>query len=196
MQQNKQPTPSIRRHRPFYKIPLFWIIFVIILLAGAFTAQRVIAAKKKPSVTTDQTSSQTTSFTAKSESTQPSETKTTQESKPADSDGKTPAKYDGEDPNTNASLTGSLTAARFSGDKLVIRVNIDQYLSSGTCNLAVSDGAHQLAKSATLIPSAATSTCEGFDIAGSELSSFARPLYITISLTSGDKSGIIEGKVE
>ena len=194
MQQNKQPTPSIRRHRPFYKIPLFWIIFIIIIAAGVIFVPRVLA-KKQPTATS-QPSSQTTSPTTKTETTQSLETKTTQESKSSDSDGKTPAKYDGEDPNVSESITGTLTTARFSGDKLILRVNIDQYLSSGTCQLTVSDGAHTLAKTANLIPSAATSTCEGYDIAGSELSSFARPLYITINLTSGDKSGIIEGQAE
>ena len=196
MQQNKQPTPSIRRHRPFYKLPVFWVILTALVVAGAIFVPRVLA--KKPSAADTQPSSQTTSSTTKSDTAQSSETKTTPSdtTTPTDSDGKTPTKYDGEDPNTSASLTGSLTAARFSGDNLILRVNIDQYLSSGTCNLTISDSTHTLAKSANLIPSAATSTCEGFDIAGSELSNFARPLSITIRLASGDKTGIIEGKVE
>lgn len=195
MHKNKQTSPS-SRHRPFYQLPLFWIILIILVVAGILIVPRVLA---KPASTSDQPTTTTSSSTSTSSSknTQSAEQPSTKpDTTTSDSGDKTPTKYDGEDPNTSASLTGSLTAARFSGDNLILRVNIDQYLSSGTCNLTISDGTHTLAKSANLIPSAATSTCEGFDIAGSELSNFARPLSITIRLTSGDKTGTIEGKVE
>lgn len=192
MQQNKQPNPSFR-HRPFYQLPAFWLILAIFITAGVIIVPRVLA---KTSPTPEQPQAQPTA-TPQSDPTSPSQTNIPQtETKPAGSGDKTPVQYDGEDPNTSASLTGTLTTARFSGDKLILRVNIDQYLSSGACNLTVSDGTHTLSRSANLIPSAATSTCEGFDLSGSELANFTRPLHIAISLTSGDKSGTIEGKVE
>lgn len=204
MQENKQLKPSTkptRRHRPAYKHPLF-IPVIILIVAGAVFA--VLYFTKKPEAPANSTVSQTT----KTEPTQPSsnsQKETTQETAkenpdPTDSsvspDGKTPAQYDGADPNQGEALTGSITAARFDGDKLIVRLNIDQYLSSGTCELALSDGTNQLQKSANLVPSAATSTCEGFDVASSELSNFSRPLNININLTSGNKTGLITGVVE
>lgn len=196
MPENKQPTPSIRRHRPFYKLPLFWFTLIIVLLAGAFAAQRVIAAKKKSSApeSSGTTTSQTTETIGNqsSEKSQGSAAKT--ENK--DSDGKTPSQYDGSNPNEGGSLTGSLTTARFDGGKLILRVSIDQYLASGTCNLEISDGANKLQKSANISPIASTSSCEGFDVLDAELSGFAKPMDVKITLSSGDKSGVIEGKVE
>ncbi|MBQ3294567.1 hypothetical protein IJG98_02470 [Candidatus Saccharibacteria bacterium] len=196
MHENKQTSPS-SRHRPFYQLPLFWIILIILVVAGILIVPRVLA-KPAPEGTTTPISTTTTSSsnTSSTSSEAKSTTETAEESSSSTSDGKTPTKYDGEDPNTSASLTGSLTTARFSGDKLIVRVNIDQYLSSGTCTLTISSGSNQLVKTANLIPSAATSTCEGFDVPSSELSGFNRPLSVTINLTSGDKIGIIEGQVE
>lgn len=197
MQENKQETSSIRRHRPFYKLPLFWIILVAVLLGGALIAQRVIAAKKKSSASDSSTeSSVQVPNNAKSSE---ESAATTQKSNAAqtDSPDKTPSQYDGEDPNRSASLTGFLSTARFDGDKLVLRLTIDQYLAEGICKLTLTDDAgHSLQKSASLTPVASTSSCEGFDVAGSELSDFVRPIYITVDLASGDKVGVVEGSVE
>ena len=46
--------------------------------------------------------------------------------------------YDGETPNTSKTLTGIITYADVMGDDLIIRVNIDQFLLTGTCNIIVS----------------------------------------------------------
>ena len=196
MQKNKQPTPS--RHRPFYQLPTFWIICIAIIAitTGIIFIPR-ISAKNQP--TTSPTAPASTDLEdQKSKDTKSSETpqSSEQKGKTSDSDNKTPVKYDGEDPNVGETLSGIITTARFSGDKFILRVNINQYLSAGTCNLTLSDGAHQLSKTANLIPSASTSTCEGFDIPSAELSNFTKPIYITINLNSSDKTGTIEGKVE
>lgn len=197
MQKNKQPTPS--RHRPFYQLPTFWIICIIIIIitiVGIIFVPRILAKNQPAASPTAPTptnlEAQKSKDTKSSETPQSSE----QKDKTPSSDNKTPAKYDGEDPNVAETLSGIITTARFSGDKFILRINIDQYLSAGTCNLTLSDGTHQLSKTANLIPSASTSTCEGFDISSSELSNFAKPIYITINLISSDKTGIIEGKVE
>ena len=205
MQENKQLKPPTeepsRRHRPFYKHPLFLATVIILVVAGAIFA--ILHFTKKPDTPATSTVSTPTEET---KSTQPStstaeETKgTTTNTETSDSsvspDGKTPAQYDGADPNRGEALTGSITAARFDGNKLLVRVNIDQYLSSGTCNLTITNGSNQLQKSANLIPSVATSTCEGFDIDSTELANFSRPLNININLTSGNKTGTITGVVE
>ncbi|MBR2586985.1 hypothetical protein IKE71_01265 [Candidatus Saccharibacteria bacterium] len=194
MQEKNQPTPAVRRHRPILKTPLFWIIVVIFTTIGIFLALHFL--KQPESATSKPQSSvavKTTSpATEKKETTEPA----SNTDQPSDSDGKTPEKFDGPDPNQGESLTGYLTAARFDGEKLVLRVNIDQYLPGGTCSLEISDGTRSLQKTANISPVASTSSCEGFDVPTSELKGFSRPLNIKIALTSGAKSGTIEGNVE
>lgn len=99
--------------------------------------------------------------------------------------------YEGEDPNTLEELTGSLTFAQVSDNNLVIRVNIDQYLTSGTCSLSLSNG---YAAEAAIIPTGSIySSCEGFDIPVSSLPSGT--LNINIRLSSDGKTGTITGSV-
>lgn len=203
MAKNKHQTTS-RRHRAFYKQPLFHIFILILLAVGAILLFR--QQPKEPTVT-DSANSNSSASNSKEHSTNasnvtsssttaPAESSTSANSSSVSPDGKTPEKYEGADPNNSESITGSITAARFDGDKLIIRVNIDQYLSSGTCTLALSDGRSQLEKTARLTPVAATSSCEGFDVMNSELTDYSRPLDIIITLSSGDKTGTITGRVE
>lgn len=101
--------------------------------------------------------------------------------------------YDGEDPNALESLTGSVTTSRISGQNYILRVNINQYLTSGTCHLEFtgSDATHT--DDVAIIPSASSSTCEGFDI---PLKALGSGTYIyNIYLTSGDRTGTITGEV-
>lgn len=102
------------------------------------------------------------------------------------------AAYEGDNPNYNNQLTGALTYAGVNGGILVIRVNIDQYLDSGTCRLSLGGGT-EYSDVVNVVSSASTSTCEGFDIPVSNLASGT--YKITIDLNSGDKKGIIEGEV-
>lgn len=102
---------------------------------------------------------------------------------------KTPAKYDGNDANTYENLTGFVTYVGKSGDKLMIRVSIDQYLSSGSCVLELGD----YTASANISASAATSTCEGFDIPLSALGGLSGDVDFVINLASGEKIGTING---
>ncbi len=208
MQKNKQQNPSpetvSRRHRPLYKHPLFLATVILIVIAGIVFA--VLHFTKKPSNSSDSTVSTSQSSNApkstqsstetKNESTPETPADTTSSDSSVSPDGKTPEKYEGADPNQGETITGSLTTARFDGNKLLVRVNIDQYLSSGTCQLTLTNGANQLEKTARLIPSASTSTCEGFDIDSAELSNFSRSINININLTSGDKTGVITGVIE
>ena len=201
MAKNKHQTPT-HRHRAFYKHPLFHIFVLILLAVGAILIFR--QQPKEPTLT-DFTSSSTPSSkehstdisnTTHSSTAAPTESSASANDSSVSPDGKTPEKYEGADPNNSEAITGSITTARFDGDKLIIRINIDQYLSSGTCTLTLSDGTNQLEESAHLTPVAATSSCEGFDVMSSELTNYSRPLNITITLSSGDKTGTITGRVE
>lgn len=102
--------------------------------------------------------------------------------------------YEGEDANSFADLTGAITYAGVSGGFLKIRVNIDQYLESGTCTLALrKEGANTYSAEARIVASASTATCEGFDVSTGELEGgdYAIVLYIS----SGEKTGEIDGEV-
>ncbi|MBR3319202.1 hypothetical protein IKG06_01700 [Candidatus Saccharibacteria bacterium] len=201
MAKNKHQTYPKRR-RAFYKQPLFHIFILLLLAVGA-----IFLFRQQPKEPTLTDSSNTTIPSSKEHSTNTSDTTPSSSTAPAESnvstndssispDGKTPEKYEGADPNSSESITGSITTARFDNDKLMIRVNIDQYLSSGVCTLIVSDGTNRLEKTARLTPAAATSSCEGFDIASSELTNYSRPFDITINLSSDGRIGTITGRVE
>lgn len=103
--------------------------------------------------------------------------------------------YDGESPNVAEVLTGVITHATVSGEKLVVRVNIDQYLESGTCTLSVKQGENAVYKDvARIVNSAVTATCEGFDVPVAGLSN--GEVQIAIDLESGDRTGKISGAVQ
>lgn len=103
--------------------------------------------------------------------------------------------YDGESPNKSDTLTGLITYADVINDKLIIRVNIDQFLSSGNCNLTMSrNGATYYTKSVAIQESVTTSTCDGYEIPVSELSN--GDFTVEIGLESEGKSGKITGRVK
>lgn len=103
--------------------------------------------------------------------------------------------YDGEDPNEQGGLTGVITYLGVSGSDLVVRVNIDQYLTSGSCEINVIKGGEVLYTSlASVIDSASTSTCEGFNVPVEKLSS--GKIQVNINVSSGEKTGIISGETE
>ena len=100
--------------------------------------------------------------------------------------------YDGDDPNGADSLSGVVTYAGVNGNNLIIRVNIDQYLSGGQCNLSiVRDGSTLYSSTASIVNNASTATCEGFDVPVFELGS--GEVTVLINLTSGDRNGTIRG---
>lgn len=102
--------------------------------------------------------------------------------------------YDGSNPNAGATLTGVISYVGFDENIVRIRVNIDQFLESGTCRLALTR-AGQIAYEETvkIIDNVATSTCEGFDILASKL---AGPSYEAVIYLTGDgKTGEIHGEV-
>lgn len=110
-------------------------------------------------------------------------------------DEKKVAQYEGEDPNKAEGLSGAVTYAGVFSEKLMIRVNIDQYLQSGNCQLILKkDGVDIYGDVANITGSASTATCEGFDVPVSGLS--AGNYSIEIILKSDEKSGVIRGEVD
>lgn len=102
--------------------------------------------------------------------------------------------YEGEDPNTKKDLTGVVTYAGVSGDVLMIRVNIDQYLAEGNCELnLIRNGTVIYSDTTGIVTAATTATCEGFNVPISSLNNGS--YQILINLSSDNKAGIISGEV-
>lgn len=102
--------------------------------------------------------------------------------------------YDGEDPNQANELTGVVTYAGVNGGNLMIRVNIDQYLENGKCELTLRQGGATIYNSiASIIGSASTATCEGFDVPINKLG--GGKFEININLKADERTGLIRGEV-
>ena len=175
--------PRRRRTHKFTSFIAFLILFVVAGIIGYLVYQSYFA-------------DQPTGVPTQVEPTSTQPTKTPTEPEPTETpaeDAKTPTKYEGENPNQKSSITGAITYASKNGDKLTIRVNIDQYLTTGNCNLVLSqNGTDIYGASANLIDSASTSTCEGFDVPATNLSG---KYLITINLVSGNKTGRVTKEV-
>ena len=102
--------------------------------------------------------------------------------------------YDGDSPNKSETLTGMITYANVVDGELVMRINIDQLLQSGNCNLTMSrNGITYYTQSVAIQESVTTSTCDGYKIPVSELPK--GNLSVEIMLDSDGKTGKITGKV-
>ena len=102
--------------------------------------------------------------------------------------------YEGEDPNEREDLTGVVTYAGVNGNNLMIRVNIDQYLAEGNCELnLIRNGTVIYSDTTGIVTAATTATCEGFNVPISSLSN--GNYQIVINLSSDNKTGTISGEV-
>ena len=100
--------------------------------------------------------------------------------------------YDGKDPNGAGGLSGVVTYAGVSGGVLMVRVNIDQYLDNGKCELnLVRDGGVVYNSTAEIVGSASTATCAGFDV---PIGGLGGNYQVRVLLSSGEKTGVIEGE--
>ena len=107
---------------------------------------------------------------------------------------KKPIQYDGGSPNEFEYLTGAVNYVKTNGGKLLIRVSIDQYLESGTCELALMQGGEMMyQETVDIIGDATTSTCKGFDVPVAGLAS--GELQFTVYFASGDRVGEVSGGV-
>ena len=199
---------SSKRFKPLFILTI--IVLAIAVGTTSFFVTKYLSEKKKPENNSQPVTNTTQNPTKTGRTTKESSQKSTEQpeelphkpeespSTEADSTDKTPEQYSEENANTTETITGTITTARFSGDNLIIRVNIDQYLSSGTCELTLTDSAsNTFSKVANISPSAFTSTCEGFDLTTTDLNPIARPpVDINIKLISGEKTGTITGRVD
>ena len=169
-----------------------WLIFLV-LIVGAITVAILVKNNFDKKLDND---GQTTNVD------KPEEKKTENKTENQNSDNteetskqeeKAP-QYEGESPNKAETLTGLITYADVVNDELVIRVNIDQFLQSGSCNLTMSrNGVTHYSQTVGIQESVTTSTCDGYKIPVSELPK--GDLVVEIDLNSEGKSGKITGRV-
>lgn len=100
--------------------------------------------------------------------------------------------YSGDNPNEKEQISGAITYIGISNDTLAVRVNIDQYIEEGNCIITLVGTKTDYTEAARIIDSAATSTCEGFNIPLSVLKD--NHLNIIIEVRSDTKQGIIRGE--
>lgn len=93
-----------------------------------------------------------------------------------------------EKPETSqpSTLTVSFTSAAQSGNTLRVRAMIQQVVT-GTCTLTLKKGSETVTKTASTYPNASVTTCKGFDVPVSELSS--GKWDATLSVTAGKATG-------
>lgn len=112
----------------------------------------------------------------------------------ANNDGKTPTQNEGDNPNTSENFTGFITNKNINStsQQLTIRVTIDQLVQpAGTCTLRLTsaESGSVVTKTAPTIDNPSYSSCQGFDIPLSELSS--GKWRIDINVRNATKSGNI-----
>lgn len=104
-----------------------------------------------------------------------------------------PVQYEGGDPNLEEGLTGVVTYAGVTDGKLMVRVNIDQYLDSGSCELVLMNGGVTVYNMMVeIVGSASTASCAGFDVPTNGLPS--GKLQIVVYLSANGKTGEIKGE--
>lgn len=164
---------------------IFWVLMLVLFVAAAVVCYLVwnnyFRDKKEDKPTEEQSL------------VEEHEEKKAEEKKEETIEKKKVVQYEGEDPNTQEELTGVVTYAGINGDNLMIRVNIDQYLESGSCELSLMQNGVAYSDVASIVGSAATATCEGFNV---PVSGLGGDYEIVIKISSGDKTGTINGKVE
>lgn len=182
-----------RRRRPIYRRPWFYLVLILVAAAIAFGVwffcfRDNSGSDSVDTVDTSDTSSGKVPYGAETKA----ENKSTDDPNAETGKKQTPSQYDGEDPNDSEEITGYISYAAINYDHLSIRLTINQYLSSGTCNLTMTSGGTTVTRSADIDASASTSTCQGFDIPLSDLPSGA--WQITVRITADGKSGTITGE--
>lgn len=101
--------------------------------------------------------------------------------------------YEGENPNEKTDLTGSVTYAEVHDGVLRVRVNIDQFVAEGSCELSlVKEGRLIYTEIVGVESVAATATCRGFDVAATDLGMGA--IQVIVKVSAGGKIGIIYGE--
>lgn len=165
--------------------------YIILTVAILITATAILGFIYLKKAQTPENPTLSTERFTEPDNTQISKTNESENSNP---DAKKEIKnIEGPDPQTLEKLSGTITYSGVVGQMLVIRTNIDQFISEGSCNLKLSNNTAVIEKQSTLVTNPSSSTCDGFNVPLVELSNGDWDIEITVS--GNNKSGTIKGKV-
>ena len=103
--------------------------------------------------------------------------------------------YEGESPNKAKELSGAITHAGVVNGKLMIGVNVDQFLDAGKCELSLMrNGDVVYSESANIVADVTTSSCEEFNIPIEKTGN--GKTEIIIKLSANGKEGEVRGEVD
>lgn len=193
-------TSGARRHR--YG-PAVAIIFLILIVVSAFVGYKVIKSFDDPILKKSENGSNTAGSPKtedektndnNSGSQDTKEDKTKEDNPPRETEKSNP-KYEGNDVNSENTLTGIVNYVGLSDNTFMVRVAIDQTISSGTCDFALTSPSGKVYGFSNSTTSGPSSTYCGLDADFSSLRSEHGTWKIstTIKSTSG-KTGIISGE--
>ena len=183
-----------QRHR--YGLFIALIFLILIVVAGIIGYKLIKSSNESPAKKSDDTTKVDTHDESKNgpsaEGSQ--DPKGTQShSDPDREKEKANPKYEGDDPNNSATLTGIINYIGAANDTFMVRVAIDQTISSGTCNFILTSPSSQVYNFASETEPGPTSTyCElNIPLPNPEKGSWE--VKVDISTTDG-KKGTITGE--
>ncbi len=163
-------------------------VIVLIVGGGVYTYYATRTSDNKPSLETTNSDNSKTN----DEDADKTDDETTQVDS-GENEKDIPKQYEDSNTNTDGSLTGVINYKSVIDGNLTLRVTIDQSLTSGTCSLKLTSAGKTVTRSAPVVTNPSSSTCEGFSVPVSELSSGQWAIEITV--TSGSRTGTLKDKV-
>lgn len=172
------------------------IVALILVLFGGFLIWNYFIRPNKPNPPDNINNTNDTERLNLNDDIEPNEDNNSMTKPRIDSDGKTPVQYEGDNPNTAQDFTGFITnkSVNSTSGQLTIRLTIDQLVQpAGTCTLelASTTSSATVTKTAPTVDNPSSSSCQGFDIPLSELSS--GKWRIKVQVKNNSKSGEIDG---
>lgn len=169
------------------------IVALILVLFGGFLIWNYFIRSDQPDKPNEINNGTNNTQTNSNDTTKPADN--TQDEQSAENDGKTPVQNEGTNPNTAQGFTGFVTSksVNSTSKQLTIRLTIDQLVSpAGTCTLKLTAASGAtITKTAPTFDNPSYSSCQGFDMPLSELSS--GKWRINVQVKNSNKSGEIDG---
>ena len=170
-----------------YVLPTIFIISILCLVAGVFVYNHLtntnLDKDTTPSNTVDM-SKPTEEQVADGETTKANTIKADQQ-----------ATTRPDNTTTNGPISMYASVINTSSDSVVLRFVIDG-VHTGTCSLELTKGSEKVTKTESVQPLAASSTCQGYTIAKSELSNGTWNYTVIASLDGGGTTSRVSGEFE
>ena len=188
MATKKQKNIIKSNYKAIERKPLLIIGLILLMLLVAF-----IVAKLLASINANKIDNQTNQGETVLDSNSTDQEEIADSNSPTTTD-KTPIQYEGENPNNLGELTGIISYSDVINNSLAIRITIDQFLNDGICELTLNSGSQNIVKTSNIVANPSSSSCEGFDIPLTELSSGHWNIKVTFS--SNNKTGEATGEID